>query len=429
MPPALYTPCDDVVISEIFPHTIPQGHPGIWIDDVEYRDPWIELWNQTGSPVDISGWSLTDDPVIPDKYIFGPGSIIQNEYALLFLDDIGITHSINNETNFLALSCPVNNDQKTGHDNKTYMMQFSATSALQYSQIRQYASFSILAYNNKNVVTEDDFHVVDTPTPNFPFDYQIMDQYTWNLRLAYTHDMSNIHMSDPAELDPTHPIFDIEYYRNLSNSAAEIAQRRWEPITVPSNPPVYIDPGPDVSCPVTINISLRNNSIYGSLSLGNDFPSVVPDVKLLPEYVRRLREIEQQNAEKIDILLLRYIIATPAGGVTVVQKGARNIILFIGRPNTIEVDYQYNGKIHPKVLLHELGHYAGLGHDYSPFEEYRLMRDGRKSNDKSIFTMSDCHCCYFLGFWDFLNSKLKIKACPDMIFEQRFTPDPDEIYF
>ena len=53
-----------VVINEALAHT--NGADG----------DWIELYNTTNSPVDISGWFLSDDTANVEKYQFPAGTII-----------------------------------------------------------------------------------------------------------------------------------------------------------------------------------------------------------------------------------------------------------------------------------------------------------------------------------------------------------------
>ena len=48
---------------------------------------YIELHNPSGAPVSIGGWSLTDDPLVPQKFIFPGGtSIPANGYLIVWAD-------------------------------------------------------------------------------------------------------------------------------------------------------------------------------------------------------------------------------------------------------------------------------------------------------------------------------------------------------
>lgn len=48
-------------------------------------DDWIELVNQSSQPVDLSGRSITDNPALPFKYVFSPGTIIAPGQRLVLI--------------------------------------------------------------------------------------------------------------------------------------------------------------------------------------------------------------------------------------------------------------------------------------------------------------------------------------------------------
>ena len=52
------------------------SNDGSVVDEDGDDEDWIEIYNDAGSPVDISGWGLSDDPGVPQKWIFPPGTII-----------------------------------------------------------------------------------------------------------------------------------------------------------------------------------------------------------------------------------------------------------------------------------------------------------------------------------------------------------------
>jgi hypothetical protein len=67
----------DIVINEVLSHS--DGNP--------YSYDWIELHNTTGSPIDISGWFLSDNDNMLTKYAIQPGtSIPQNGYVVFRQD-------------------------------------------------------------------------------------------------------------------------------------------------------------------------------------------------------------------------------------------------------------------------------------------------------------------------------------------------------
>ncbi len=69
-----------VVINEICAHNL----SGLTDGYGKYSD-WIELYSAAGRPLDISGWTLSDNEKIPDKWTFPQGSILK-DYIVLFAD-------------------------------------------------------------------------------------------------------------------------------------------------------------------------------------------------------------------------------------------------------------------------------------------------------------------------------------------------------
>ena len=64
-------------------------------NDAAYMDPqgdfddWIELYNSAASPIDLTGWQITDDPlaVPPDTFTLGSLAIDAGEYLILWADE------------------------------------------------------------------------------------------------------------------------------------------------------------------------------------------------------------------------------------------------------------------------------------------------------------------------------------------------------
>jgi hypothetical protein len=52
-------------------------------EDGEYSD-WIEIFNPTGTEVDLEGWGLTDEPDLPYKWLFPDITINAGEYLVVF---------------------------------------------------------------------------------------------------------------------------------------------------------------------------------------------------------------------------------------------------------------------------------------------------------------------------------------------------------
>lgn len=58
-----------------------------WKDDAGEVEPWIELWNPSAEAVDVSGWSLSDDPGQPRRWTLPAGTVIgRHQYLVIAAD-------------------------------------------------------------------------------------------------------------------------------------------------------------------------------------------------------------------------------------------------------------------------------------------------------------------------------------------------------
>ncbi|MGJ8697373.1 MAG: lamin tail domain-containing protein [Verrucomicrobiaceae bacterium] len=61
------------------------NNDGSHLDEDGDAEDWVELFNDGTAPVDLGGWSLTDDAAIPQKWIFPPGATIGSKgYVVVF---------------------------------------------------------------------------------------------------------------------------------------------------------------------------------------------------------------------------------------------------------------------------------------------------------------------------------------------------------
>ncbi len=84
-----YEPSGGVVDEGLITNTFaaPQGEEGNYDQPSAFVD-WVELYNNGGSPVDLTGWSLTDDSTRPTKWYFPANTTIPaNGYLLVLCDD------------------------------------------------------------------------------------------------------------------------------------------------------------------------------------------------------------------------------------------------------------------------------------------------------------------------------------------------------
>src|SRR6185503_5013127 len=56
---------------------------GLRDEDNEFQD-WLELYNTTSSTISLAGWSLSDDPDEPNKWVFPEMSIGPRAYLVVF---------------------------------------------------------------------------------------------------------------------------------------------------------------------------------------------------------------------------------------------------------------------------------------------------------------------------------------------------------
>ncbi len=72
----------EVVINEI----MASNNSSVADQDGEYDD-WIELFNNSSSAIDLSGWYLSDDNSLVEKWIFPDGTVINgNDYLIIWAD-------------------------------------------------------------------------------------------------------------------------------------------------------------------------------------------------------------------------------------------------------------------------------------------------------------------------------------------------------
>ncbi len=105
---ALCSALPAIEISEVLPEN--EGA----LNDADGSSPgWIELRNETSGPVNLQGWSLTDNPAIPNKWVF-PRTIIAAEgYLIVFASgknrstpDLHTNFQLNADGEYLALRRP-----------------------------------------------------------------------------------------------------------------------------------------------------------------------------------------------------------------------------------------------------------------------------------------------------------------------------------
>jgi hypothetical protein len=85
----------DVIITEF----IASNESGLVDEFGEYED-WIELYNGGSTAVNLEGWALTDDPALPDKWVFPSTSLGSGNYLVVFASGRDRIDSAHFHTNF-----------------------------------------------------------------------------------------------------------------------------------------------------------------------------------------------------------------------------------------------------------------------------------------------------------------------------------------
>lgn len=75
-----------VRINEVLAVSTPASRP---LDQNGRTQDWIELYNENAQAVNLAGWHLTDDPDVPDKWVFPAIAIGPGDYLLLFASGTG----------------------------------------------------------------------------------------------------------------------------------------------------------------------------------------------------------------------------------------------------------------------------------------------------------------------------------------------------
>jgi CotH kinase protein/Chitobiase/beta-hexosaminidase C-terminal domain/Lamin Tail Domain len=84
------------------------------LQDADQTSPgWLELYNETAAAVNLSGWRLTDDPLVPAKWVFPSVSVPANGYLLVFTSgknrtgaELHTNFQLDPDGEYLALSLP-----------------------------------------------------------------------------------------------------------------------------------------------------------------------------------------------------------------------------------------------------------------------------------------------------------------------------------
>ena len=72
-----------LTVSVIINEFVASNQSGLQDEDGDTSD-WIELYNSGPNSVDLAGWSLTDDPALPSKWVFPAVALPSQAYRVVF---------------------------------------------------------------------------------------------------------------------------------------------------------------------------------------------------------------------------------------------------------------------------------------------------------------------------------------------------------
>lgn len=71
----------------VFVNEVMAANAATIVDDFGIHSDWVELYNPGAAPIDLTGYFLTDDPTLPQKWQFPSGTIAANGYLLVWASD------------------------------------------------------------------------------------------------------------------------------------------------------------------------------------------------------------------------------------------------------------------------------------------------------------------------------------------------------
>ena len=121
-------------------------------EDGDYQD-WVELYNNSASPINLNGYGLTDDATLPFKWVFPNVTINPGSYLLIYCSDKNRTNPANPlHTNFKISS---GGEMITLTNASSVIVDSAPASPMQNDE-----SFGRLPNGTGN------FTLIQTPTPN-----------------------------------------------------------------------------------------------------------------------------------------------------------------------------------------------------------------------------------------------------------------------
>jgi len=146
-----------VSTSDIWKYFVGVREPsGEYVDDDGDETDWIELYNQSGSTVNLAGWTITDDNDNEDKWSFPSINILSGEYLLIYASSKDRTTGPALHTNFNLSG------------NGEYLALYNDLGQKQFEVAPEYPNQS--AFYSWGRVIASDYQFLGTPTPGYAND-------------------------------------------------------------------------------------------------------------------------------------------------------------------------------------------------------------------------------------------------------------------
>ncbi len=223
-----------VVISEF----LARNQADITDDEDDHVD-WIELYNQSAEPVNLEGWSLTDNPDVPAKWLFPAVTLPAKRYLLVFASgkngarglegtaDVTATTAsptlhtnfrLNGDAGFLALYPPTTR-------------RFLESAGIHYGPQRVDVSYGRTPDDRADATGASPYHFFTNPTAGAPNDLTAMlAPETTPVQFSVTHGLYDA----PFQLTLTSdtPAAQLWYTTDGSVPTPETAQRYNGPLEI-----------------------------------------------------------------------------------------------------------------------------------------------------------------------------------------------------
>ncbi|MBI1320465.1 MAG: hypothetical protein GC168_16190 [Candidatus Hydrogenedens sp.] len=398
--------CGDVVVTEI--HTQPTilGAP-IEADCTNpascifVTDPWFEMHNTGGEQLDLSGWGLSDDPGAPFKYVFPSGTMIgsgEDSYKIFFLppgnDGLSIKgggtlppmpldaiddyrgFTLNAAGGLLILSCPAS-------------LQSEGRSEISYPSLLAGQSWVNTSYSATPDTSERS--VATSGTPWRPTTGNLMRAFYW--WLTATREATVQYIPNSADWPPSNmelellDAFELQKYATFGSNLLKRDNTN----------EVYDEFGNRVPNDVACNVDIRIVRGDGS----------IPQVTFtygVGRYIESIADLEvvlfDTNTDMV--FVGRLDVFDPVSGLTLGPG-----FTTLGPTEKTMIFAVENFDWNPAVIVHELGHFAGLGHtlytENTHVQRTRIMTtvflNDPLADPRWMSTVSNCECEMYRGAW------------------------------